>query len=70
MKTKLFELFYKMKYIKQRNYLMGLLQLFPVKRRRYGIYETAADSRRQWTIAFSVTDGNGAIVRVCKQTFM
>lgn len=70
MKIKLFKLFYAMEYVEQRNYLMSLLQLLPVKRRRHGMYDDEEQSRRQCSIAFSVPDGDGNMIRVCKQTFM
>lgn len=49
---------------------MGLLQLCHIKCRRHGKYEDPSKSRRQCSIAFTVPDGQGAMIRVCKKTFM
>ncbi len=70
MKTELFQRFYKLGETEQRNYLIGLLQVLPVKRHRHGKYDEPNNSRRQCSIAFTVPDGQGSLVRVCKKTFM
>jgi len=49
---------------------MGLIVITPVKRRRNGQYDDVNESRRQNTIWFSLPDGNGDVVQVCKNTFM
>ncbi|PSN39106.1 hypothetical protein C0J52_17485 [Blattella germanica] len=50
-------------------YLMGLMELIPVKRRRHGKYKQPEESRRQATVIYSVPDGNGSTVQVCKSMF-
>lgn len=68
---KLFYDFYAQKdYVKQNSYLMGLVTICEVKRRRHGQYDTPEDSRRQATICFMLPDGNGNVMQVCKKTFM
>lgn len=67
----LFRDFYALKdNVKQNSYLMGLIVITPVKRRRNGQYDDVNESRRQNTIWFSLPDGNGDVVQVCKNTFM
>lgn len=70
MKTELFQRFHKLGETEQRNYLIGLLQVFLVKCRRHGEYDKPNNSRRQCFIAFTVPDGQGSFVRICKKTFM
>lgn len=50
-------------------YLMGLMEMIPVKRRRHGKYKQPEESRRQATVIYSVPDGNGSTVQVCKTMF-
>lgn len=67
----LFHDFYALKdYVKQNSFLMGLMVIIPVKRRRHGQYDDANESRRQATVCFSLPDGNGDVVQVCRNTFM
>lgn len=66
----LFESYYKLGMNEQGSYLMSLMQILPVQRRRHGNYEEAAQSRRQCTVSFTVPDGQGNLTRVCKKTFM
>lgn len=70
-KVILFQQFYEMQdNAKQNSYLMGLLNVCPVKRRRHGGYETPDASRRQATVYFTLPNGTGNVVQVCKQTFL
>lgn len=50
---------------------MGLMSVCEVKRRRHGSYDPdePEKSRRQATIYFTVPNGGGETVQVCKQTF-
>ncbi|KAL4126409.1 hypothetical protein QTP88_010631 [Uroleucon formosanum] len=70
MKKKLFEDFYKLGINEQRSYLMGLMHILPIQRRRHGNYDDPVESRRQSTISFTVPDGDGDLKRVCKKTFL
>ena len=70
MKLKLFDLYRDLELNEQGSYLMGLLQVLPVQRRRHGSYDDSAESRRQCTVAFAVPDGQGNVKRVCKKTFL
>lgn len=49
---------------------MGLISVTGVKRRRHGNYEDSANSRRQATVYFTLPNGKGDILQVCKKTFM
>lgn len=69
-KLKLFKSFYAEGAESQGMFLMGLLSISNVRRRRNGSYESEQDSRRQCTINYSLPDGNGNTIRVCKRTFM
>lgn len=69
MKLSLFEKFYREDLKTQRTYLMGLLQLHNIKRRRHGNYTVPSDSRRQTTITYVVPKGDGTLIPVCKKTF-
>lgn len=70
MKVKLFESYHKLGLNEQGSYLMGLLQVLPIQRRRHGSYDESSESRRQCTISFIVPDGQGNLKKVCKKTFM
>lgn len=54
----------------QGNYLLGMIDLLPVERRRHGSYEQPSESRRQHSITYTVPTGNGENKRVCKKTFV
>lgn len=70
-KLKLFHDFYGMKdYVRQNSYLMGLVSICNIRRRRHGNYEVPENSRRQATVYFTLPDGKGNIVQVCKKTFL
>lgn len=49
---------------------MGLICVTGIKRRRHGNYEDSANSRRQATIYFTLPNGKGDILQVCKKTFL
>lgn len=49
---------------------MSFLNVCPVKRRRHGNYDDPEESRRQATVYFTVPNGSGDVVQVCKQTFL
>ena len=53
----------------QSTFLMGLISVCGVQRRRHGSYEDEQNSRRQATICYSLPDGQGKFVRVCKKVF-
>ncbi|CAH1962174.1 unnamed protein product [Acanthoscelides obtectus] len=61
----LFEDYYKIaNHVKQKSYLLGLIQIGSVKRRRHGKYESAEQSRRQATAWYTVPNGNGQHVQL------
>lgn len=69
-KVGLFEDFYDLEDIERRgSYLMGLMQVSHVKRRRHGTYDDSSQSRRQTTIHYTVPDGQGDLMQVCRGTF-
>lgn len=55
---------------KQYSYLMGLMNVTNVNRRRHGTYEEAESSRHQATVFFTLPNGKGEVVQVCKKTFL
>ncbi|CAH1994239.1 unnamed protein product [Acanthoscelides obtectus] len=65
----LFEDYYKIaNHVKQKSYLLGLIQIGSVKR-SHGKYESAEQSRRQATAWYTVPNGNGQHVKHF-QTFL
>lgn len=54
----------------QGSYLLGLVDILPIARRRHGTYEEAENSRRQATISYRLPDGEGDFIKVCKKTFL
>lgn len=65
----LFEKFYAQDRKTQSTFLMGLISVCSVQRRRHGLYEHEENSRRQATICYSLPDGTGKCIRVCKKVF-
>lgn len=70
MKLKLFEGYHSLDLNQQGNYLMGLIDILPVQRRRHGSYDDVLQSRRQATVSYLVPDGSGDFKKVCKNTFL
>lgn len=65
----LFEKFYGQDAKTQGTFLMGLITVCEVQRRRHGSYENPQNSRRQATVCYSIPNGQGKHVRVCKKLF-
>ncbi|KAG5891648.1 hypothetical protein JTB14_001818 [Gonioctena quinquepunctata] len=53
----------------QGTYLMNLIHLGHIKRRRHGTYEDPVNSKRQVTIGYTIPTESGNFVAVCKSTF-
>ncbi|KAJ4443280.1 hypothetical protein ANN_04948 [Periplaneta americana] len=64
-KERLFEKFYAENEQIQGTFLMGLIHVIPVNRRRNG--KNPEESRRQSTLIYNVPDGEGNHKRVCKR---
>lgn len=56
--------------VKQNSYLMDLLKICPIKRRRHERYEVPNESSRQSTIYFTLPNGSDDIVQVGNKTFL
>lgn len=65
----LFKQFYAQNGKIQGTYLMGLIHLSKIKRRRHGTYEEPQQSKRQLTINYTLPNDDSEFVRVCKKTF-
>lgn len=70
MKHQLFMAYHKLDLNQQGNYLMGLIEVLPVQRRRHGMYGDAPLSRTQSTVSYTLPDGTGNFKKVCKNTFL
>nr|CAI5834258.1 unnamed protein product [Callosobruchus analis] len=66
----LFEKFYKQNSHVQGSYLMNLIHLVPIRRRRHGSYENPEESKRQTTVNYTIPGESGDFVQVCKKTVM
>ncbi|KAJ8884685.1 hypothetical protein PR048_016543 [Dryococelus australis] len=51
-------------------FLMGFLIITPVQLRHHEIYDNSYDSRRQGSVRYTIPNGKGDLLRVCKITFM
>lgn len=71
-KRKLYDLYYAkdMSLPAQMTYLLSLIEVIPVCRRRHGNYDESSESRRQHTLVFMLPDTAGSFVRVCRKMFM
>ncbi|KAG5893077.1 hypothetical protein JTB14_021578 [Gonioctena quinquepunctata] len=54
----------------QGTYLMNLIHLGHIKRRRHGTYEDPVNSKLQVTIGYTIPTESGNVVAVCKSTFI
>ncbi|CAH2207420.1 jg21599, partial [Pararge aegeria aegeria] len=69
-KLKIFKEYYDLdSHEEQGSYLMGLINILPIKRRRNGKYLDPKDSKRQCTVSYTLPDGKGNIIQVCRKTF-
>ncbi|KAJ8930507.1 hypothetical protein NQ314_016691 [Rhamnusium bicolor] len=66
----LFEKFYNQNSKGQGSYLMNLIHLGHIKRRRHGTYENPVNSKGQVTIGYTIPTESGNFVSVCKATFI
>nr|CAI5845616.1 unnamed protein product [Callosobruchus analis] len=65
----LFEKFYGQDAKTQSTFLLGLITVCDVQKRRHGSYENPQNSRRQAIVCYSIPDGQGKHVWVCKKLF-
>ncbi|KAJ8928745.1 hypothetical protein NQ314_018649 [Rhamnusium bicolor] len=68
-KTTLFRQFYETDEATQGTFLMGILQVGNIRRRRHGSYDHPENSKRQVSVYYTVPNGSGKHVQVCQQTF-
>lgn len=69
-KHTLFRDFYKVNDVaKQNTYLLGLIQVVAVNRRRHGTYDEPGQSRRQASVCYTVPNGQGEHIQVCRKVF-
>lgn len=66
----LFKHYYSTDQTTQGTYLMNLIHIGKIKRRRHGTYVDPTESRRQATIYYTLPNGTGDVVNVCRSTFM
>ncbi|KAG8266170.1 hypothetical protein J6590_077636 [Homalodisca vitripennis] len=57
--TQLFKEIHELDKNGQNTYLLGLIEILPVQRRRHDKYDTPTESRRQNTVSYIVPNGKG-----------
>lgn len=53
----------------QGTYILGLIQITEIKRRRHGQYSDISHSHKQCTIKYTIPNDEGGVSQVCKTTF-
>lgn len=70
LQTQYFHQFYALDtHTNKMNYLLRLIDIVPVQRRRHGNYSSPSSSRRQCTVVFMLPNNEGSYVQVCKKMF-
>lgn len=69
-KLDLFTMFYKLLGEEKGTYIMSLIKIVPVQRRRHGKYHDPAESRRQTSVHYFIPVDGQQHVRVCKNTLI